>query len=104
MYIDNRINFENWFLQLNNYFVFNHEEKKQKTLFAITRMKKKIMKWIKSIMMQHLNNERNSIRIFSNYDNFKKKIRIVFEITSKIVTFKKIIQYLTQKTFAINYV
>ena len=55
-------------------------------------------------MMQHLNNERNSTRIFSNYDNFKKKIRIVFEITNKVVTFKRIIQYLTQKTFTTNYV
>ena len=55
-------------------------------------------------MMQHLNNERDSMKIFSNYDNFKRKIRIVFEITNEIVTFKRIVQYLTQKTFAIDYV
>ena len=55
-------------------------------------------------MIQHLNNERDSTKIFSNYDNFKKKIRIVFEITNEVVIFKKIIQYLTQKPFTINYV
>ena len=54
--------------------------------------------------MQHLNNKRDSTRIFSNYNNFKREIRIVFEITNEIVTFKRIVQYLTQKTFAINYV
>ena len=43
-------------------------------------------------MMQHLNNERDSTRIFLNYNNFKRKIRIVFEIINEIVTFKKIIQ------------
>ena len=55
-------------------------------------------------MIQYLNNERDSTRIFSNYDNFKKKIRIVFKVTNEVVIFKKVIQYLTQKTFAINYV
>ena len=54
--------------------------------------------------MQHLNNKRDSTRIFSNYDNFKRKIRIMFEIINEVVTFKRIVQYLTQKTFAINYV
>ena len=44
MYIDNRMDLENWLLQMNIYFVFNQGEKRQKTLFAITRMKRKIMK------------------------------------------------------------
>ena len=55
-------------------------------------------------MMQYLNNERNSTRVFSNYDNFKREIRIMFKIMNEIITFKRIIQYLTQKTFAINYI
>ena len=55
-------------------------------------------------MIQHLNNERNLTRIFSKYNNFKKEIRIVFKITNEIVIFKKMIQYLTQKMFAIDYV
>ena len=39
----NRLKFENWLFQLNIYFVFNFNNEKQKTLFAITRMKKKIV-------------------------------------------------------------
>ena len=53
--------------------------------------------------MQHLNNERDSTRIFSNYNNFKEKIHIVFEITNEVVIFKRIVQYLTQKIFTIDY-
>ena len=55
-------------------------------------------------MIQHLNHERDFARIFFDYNNFKKEIRIVFKIINKVVTFKRIVQYLTQKTFAINYV
>ena len=103
MYIGNRIDLENWFLQMDIYFVFNQGEERQKALFATTRMRGKVMKWIKSTMIQHLNNGRNSTRIFSNYDNFKREIRIVFEVTNEVVTFKRVVQYLIQKTFAIDY-
>ena len=54
-------------------------------------------------MIQHLNHKRNLVNIFFDYDNFKKKIRIAFEIINEIIIFKKIVQYLTAKTFAIDY-
>ena len=54
-------------------------------------------------MIQHLSHERDLAKIFFDYDNFKRKIHIVFEVINEVVTFKKVVQYLTQKTFAIDY-
>ena len=54
-------------------------------------------------MIQHLSHERDFANIFLNYDNFKRKIRIVFEIINEIFISKRVVQYLTQKTFTINY-
>ena len=77
---ENRLKLENLLLQLNIYFVFNLNNEKQKTLFAITRMRRKVVKWIKLIMIQHLSHERDFVKIFFDYDNFKREICIVFEI------------------------
>ena len=100
---ENRLKLKNWLFQLNIYFIFNFYEEKHKTLFAITRMKEKIVEWIKLIIIQHLSHERDFARIFFNYNNFKREVRIVFKVINEVTTFKRIIQYLTQKTFATNY-
>ena len=42
-------------------------------------------------MIQHLNHERDFVEISFDYNNFKKKIHIVFEIINEVVTFKKIV-------------
>ena len=105
MFNNNRLKLKNWFLQVELYFDFNSiNEEKQKILFATTRMKNKVFNWIKSIMMNHLHQRENSTRIFSNFDNFKKKVRIIFEVINEIFTFKRVIQYFTQKTSIANYV
>ena len=86
------------------YFIFNLiEEKKQKILFVITRMKNKTFNWIKLIIINYLHRDENLTRIFLNFDKFKKEIRAMFEIINEMFISKKIIQYLTQKTFTINY-
>ena len=43
------------------------------------------------------------MRIFSNFENFKKKMRVIFEVINEIFTFKKVIQYFTQKTLIVDY-
>ena len=42
-------------------------------------------------MIQHLSHARNFISIFLNYNNFKREIRIVFEVINEVVTFKRVI-------------
>ena len=91
MYNENRINLENWLLQLNIYFIFNFNKKRQKTLFAITHMKKKSWNKLNRLWYNIWIMKKNFTIIFSNYDNFKKKIRIMFKVINKVVTFKKII-------------
>ena len=41
-------------------------------------------------MMKHLHKKRNSIKFFLNFDNFKIKIRAIFEVINEIFTFKRI--------------
>ena len=66
-------------------------------------MRKKVVEWIKLIIIQHLSHERNFVKNFFNYENFKREIRIVFEVINEVVMFKRIVQYLIQKTFVIDY-
>ena len=54
--------------------------------------------------MNHLHQQRNFARIFSNFDNFKREVRVMFKIINEIFIFKRIIQYFTQKTLIANYV
>ena len=55
-------------------------------------------------LKKHLKNHENSKRIFFNFNNFKKKIKRIFEMFNEKQNMKKIIQHLTQKTSALNYI
>ena len=54
-------------------------------------------------MMHYLHNQENSTKIFLNFDNFKKEMQIMFKIINEIFTFKRVIQYLIQKTLIVDY-
>ena len=95
---------KNWFLQLKLYFVFNSIKNDKKIFFVINRMKKKIFNWIKFNMKRYLHNDEDIEEIFFVFDKFKIFIRRIFNVINKIVTFIKIIQHLSQKTSATNYV
>ncbi len=41
--------------------------------------------------------------MFTNFDNFKREFRRIFEISNKKQTAKKVIQYLTQQISAADY-
>ena len=91
-------------MQIELYCVFNSiDEKKQKILFVTTRMKNKIFSSIKLIMMHYLHNQGDSTRIFFNFDNFKREMRVIFEIINEIFTFKRIFQYFIQKISIVDY-
>ena len=53
--------------------------------------------------MHYLHNQGNSTRIFFDFNNFKRKMRIMFEIINEIFTFKRVIQYFTQKILIVDY-
>ena len=55
-------------------------------------------------MKRYLHNDENIEEIFFVFDKFKIFIRKIFNVINKIITFIKIIQYLSQKTSTANYV
>ena len=55
-------------------------------------------------MKRYLHNNEDIEEIFFVFDKFKIFIRRVFSVINEIVTFIKIIQHLSQKTSAANYV
>ena len=101
---EQRTKLENWLLQLKLYFVFNSVKNDKKTFFAISRMKEKIFNWIKLNMKRYLHNDEDIGEIFFVFDKFKIFIRRVFSVINEIITFIKVIQYLSQKTSAADYV
>ena len=71
------------------FFVFNIvNNDKEKILFAFTRMKNFFLKWIKFIIKQNVHNETKH-ELFINFNNFKKKIRVMFKIINEIFMLKK---------------
>jgi cell fate (sporulation/competence/biofilm development) regulator YlbF (YheA/YmcA/DUF963 family) len=56
------------------------------------------------MLKEHLNDDENSRAIFSQFENFKIKIRRVFEASHEEETTKRIVQHLRQKTSAAEYV
>ncbi len=96
---------KNWFIQIDIYFIFYSVSANQKTIFVLIFFRKRTQYWLKSNLQKYLKNyNKNLYTIFTNFDNFKKELRRIFEIFNKKQIAKKVIQYLTQQIFAANYV
>ena len=54
-------------------------------------------------MKQFLSDDKDIDNIFNVFNKFKIIIRKVFSVTNETVIFIKIIQYLLQKTLAVDY-
>ena len=104
IYHENRNELNDWFTQVDVYFAFNQIISNKQILFAFIFFRKKAKRWLKSNLRKYLDDEENEDDIFSNFDNFKKKIRRIFDIFNEKQTVERNIQHLTQRISAIDYV
>ena len=51
-----------------------------------------------------MNDDDDSVNLFVNYNNFKKKICIMFEVLNEEQTVKYMIHNLSQKESVLNYI
>ena len=104
IYYKNRNELNDWFTQVDVYFAFNQIISNKQILFVFIFFRKKTKRWFKSNLRKNLDDEKNENDIFSNFDNFKKKIRRIFDTFNEKQTIERNIQHLIQRISAIDYV
>ena len=104
IYHENRNELNDWLTQVDVYFAFNQIINNKQILFAFIFLRERTKRWLKSNLRKYLDDEKNENDIFSNFDNFKKKIRRIFDIFNEKQTVERNIQHLTQRISAIDYV
>ena len=103
-YHEDRNELNDWLTQVDVYFAFNQIINNKQILFAFIFLRERTKRWLKSNLRKYLDDEKNENDIFSNFDNFKKKIRRIFDIFNEKQTVERNIQHLTQRISAIDYV
>ena len=87
------------------YFAFNSISKNQKTLFASTYLRERAQHWFKSQVRSYMKDEEDiEDKIFTQFNDFKKTIRRIFEVFNEEQFVERIIQHLKQHEFAFDYV
>ena len=104
LYHEDRVKLNDWFMQMNVYFMFNNVFNDKQTLFAFMYLQENAKNWFKTTLQSYFKNEENDDNIISDYNNFKKKIRRVYDIFNEKQTVEKKIQHIVQVKSAIDYV
>ena len=102
-YHEDRNGLNDWLTQVDVYFAFNKMSNDKQILFASIFLRSRAKRWLKSRLRQYLDDDENIDDIFSNYDNFKKEIRRIFDIFNEEQTVERNIQHLTQRISAADY-
>ena len=104
IYHETRNELNDWYTQIDVYFAFNQMINNKQILFVFIFFRKRTKRWFKSNLRKYLDDEKNENDIFSNFDNFKKKIRRIFDIFNEKQTIERNIQHLIQRISTIDYV
>ena len=80
MYYGDRVVLEDWFTQMNIYLLFNLVQNDQKTFFMFTFLRERAEGWLKSSFRKKLNEHEDDKEIFTQFSEFKKEIRRIFEV------------------------
>jgi len=79
-------------MQMNIYFIFYSVSANKKTIFASTFLRERAQHWLKSNLRKYLkNHDENPRAMFTNFDNFKRKLRRIFETFNEKQIAKRII-------------
>ena len=103
IYHEDRNELNDWLTQIDVYFAFNKVSDDKQILFVSIFLRDRAKRWFKSKFRQYLNDDENIDNIFFNYNDFKKKIKRIFEIFNEKQIAKRNIQHFTQRTSATNF-
>ena len=105
VYKGERDELNDWLIQMKLYFAFNSISKNQKTLFAFIYLRERVQHWFKSQVRSYMKNEKDiENKIFTQFNDFKKAIRRIFEVFNEEQFVERIIQHFKQHEFAFDYV
>ena len=80
LYYEDRMTLKDWLTQMKIYLLFNSVEEDRKTLFVFTFFRKRTEHWLKSSLRKKLDDNENDKEIFTQFSEFKKEIRRIFEV------------------------
>lgn len=103
MYYGDRNKLDDWFNQLEMYFLFNRTGPDQKSLFATTFLRGQAQHYIKPLLTAFLSDRTDTMNIFAQFDRFKLYMKAVFGISNEKKAATRVIQSLRQKTSASDY-
>jgi hypothetical protein len=106
LYYGDREKLEDWFHQVQMYFLFNPILEGQKTLWATTFLRGRAQYWIKPHLYKFLEHgpvNRDTNGLFADFAALKENMRLVFGLTNDKETAIRVIQHLRQKTSASEY-
>jgi len=67
-------------MQMNIYFTFYSVSANKKTIFASIFLRGRAQHWLKPTLRKYLKNyDENPRAMFTNFDNFKRELRRIFE-------------------------
>jgi len=91
-------------MQVDIYFTFYPVPANKKTIFASTFLRGRAQHWLKPKLRKYLeDHDENPRAMFTNFDNFKRELRRIFGTSNEEQIAKRVIQHLTQRTFAAKY-
>jgi len=106
LYYGDREKLEDWFHQIQMYFLFTPVAKEKKTLFATTFLRGRAQHWIKPYLHKFLEDgpvDGDTNGLFADFNTLKENMRLVFGVTNDKETAIRVIQHLRQKTSAAEY-
>ena len=106
LYYGDREKLEDWFHQIQMYFLFTPVAKEKKTLFATTFLRGRAQHWIKPYLHKFLEDgpvDGDTNGLFADLNTLKENMRLVFGVTNDKETAIRVIQHLRQKSSASEY-
>jgi hypothetical protein len=92
IYHGDRTGLEDWLMQVDIYFTFYPVPANKKTIFASTFLRGRAQHWLKPTLRKYLENyDENPRAMFTNFDNFKRELRRIFETSNEKQIAKRVI-------------
>ncbi len=92
VYHEDRTGLEDWLMQMDIYFIFYLVLANKKTIFASIFLRGRAQHWLKSNLRKYLeNHDENPRAMFTNFDNFKRELRRIFETFNEKQIAKRVI-------------
>lgn len=102
-YYGDRNKLEDWFNQLQIYFIFHQTANAVKTVYASSYLRGRAQHYFKPLLSAYLQDRTDSKGVFTNFNAFKAYMKEVFGITNEETAAVRVIQSLRQKTSAAEY-